>query len=36
MWTDRHGCATAMFEDEDAFFNLNTPEDLARAQAMAR
>jgi len=36
MWTDRHGCATAMFDDEDAFFNLNTPEDLARAQAMAR
>jgi molybdopterin-guanine dinucleotide biosynthesis protein A len=34
-WTDRHGAATALFPDEDAFFNVNTPEDLARAEAMA-
>ena len=34
-WTDRHGAATALFPDEDAFFNVNTPEDLARAREMA-
>ena len=35
LWTDRHGGREAMFEDEDAFFNVNTPEDLARAETMA-
>ena len=34
-WTDRHGAAEALFPDPAAFFNVNTPEDLARAQAMA-
>ncbi len=36
LWTDRHGAATAHFEAEpfDPFFNINTPEDLTRAQAM--
>jgi molybdopterin-guanine dinucleotide biosynthesis protein A len=37
LWTDRHGTATALFPAEpfDPFFNINTPEDLARAEAMA-
>lgn len=34
LWTDRHGAAEALFPDEDAFFNVNTPEDLKRAEAM--
>ena len=34
MWTDRHDGRLAMFPDDDAFFNVNTPEDLARAEAM--
>ena len=35
-WTDRHGAATATFPDTpfDPFFNVNTPEDLARAEAL--
>jgi len=33
LWTDRHGGREALFEDPDAFFNVNTPEDLALAQA---
>jgi molybdopterin-guanine dinucleotide biosynthesis protein A len=35
-WTDPKGCAVAVFPDPDAFFNVNTPEDLARAQDLAR
>ncbi|MCR9089662.1 MAG: molybdenum cofactor guanylyltransferase MobA [Rhodobacteraceae bacterium] len=31
LWTDKHGAATALFPD-DAFFNINTPEDLAEAE----
>ncbi len=34
-WTGPHGCARAVFPEAEAFFNVNTPEDLARAQAMA-
>ena len=34
-FTDPHGCATVLFPDPDAFFNVNTPEDLARAEAIA-
>lgn len=34
LWTDAHGAATAEFE-EGAFFNVNTPEDLAQAEARA-
>ena len=36
LWTDRHGAATALFDTEphDPFFNINTPEDLARAEAL--
>ncbi len=37
QWTDRHGAATAVFavDEVDPFFNVNTPEDLAAARAMA-
>lgn len=34
LWTDTHGGREALFADEDAFFNVNTPDDLARAEAM--
>jgi molybdopterin-guanine dinucleotide biosynthesis protein A len=34
LWTDKHGAATAAFDD-GAFFNVNTPEDLAEAEARA-
>lgn len=36
LWTDRHGAATALFPAEpfDPFFNINTPEDLARAETL--
>jgi len=33
LWTDKHGAATALFPD-DAFFNINTPQDMARAEAL--
>ena len=35
-WTDAHGAATAEFASDglDPFFNVNTPDDLARAEAM--
>lgn len=35
-WADQHGVATALFEDEEAFFNINTPEDLERAEAILK
>jgi molybdopterin-guanine dinucleotide biosynthesis protein A len=37
-WAERHGAATARFSEvpTDPFFNVNTPEDLALAQAMVR
>lgn len=36
QWTDRHGTAMAQFDDAqfDPFFNVNTPEDLNRAQEL--
>ncbi len=34
LWTDKHGCGMAEFPNDDAFFNVNTPDDLARAEAM--
>ncbi|WP_341367969.1 molybdenum cofactor guanylyltransferase MobA [Yoonia sp. BS5-3] len=34
LWTDKHGCAMAQFPDDAAFFNVNTPDDLAKARAM--
>ena len=36
MWTDRHDGREAMFDEAgEPFFNVNTPEDLEKAQAMA-
>ena len=35
LWSEPHGGREAMFPDADAFFNVNTPEDLAQAEAMA-
>jgi len=35
LWTDKHGGREALFDDGDAFFNVNTPEDLAEAQRRA-
>ncbi|MDZ7708837.1 MAG: molybdenum cofactor guanylyltransferase MobA [Roseovarius sp.] len=35
IWTDRHGGREALFDDADAFFNVNTPEDLALARRRA-
>lgn len=34
VWTDKHGAATADFPDDAAFFNVNTPEDLTKAESM--
>jgi molybdopterin-guanine dinucleotide biosynthesis protein A len=36
LWTDSHGAGTAVFDSKpfDPFFNVNTPEDLARAEAL--
>ncbi len=36
LWTERHGAREAMFAPAgfDPFFNVNAPEDLARARAM--
>ncbi len=36
-WTAKHGCATVPFSADpfDPFFNVNTPEDLARAVTLA-
>jgi molybdopterin-guanine dinucleotide biosynthesis protein A len=36
VWTSRHGCARAVFDEEGMpFFNVNTPEDLAEAERIA-
>ncbi|MCK8485164.1 molybdenum cofactor guanylyltransferase MobA [Aliiroseovarius sp. S2029] len=36
QWTDRHGAAQAVFDPDpfDPFFNVNTPQDLTRAQSL--
>lgn len=38
MWTARHGIGTAEWPDTpvDPFFNVNTPDDAARAEAIAK
>jgi molybdopterin-guanine dinucleotide biosynthesis protein A len=37
VWTEKHGGREAVFDDgHDPFFNVNTPEDLAQAQAMLK
>jgi molybdenum cofactor guanylyltransferase len=33
-WTEPRGCAKAVFAGDYPFFNVNTPEDLARASAL--
>jgi molybdenum cofactor guanylyltransferase len=37
LWTDRHVAGQADFESDpiDPFFNVNTPEDIARAEELA-
>lgn len=37
LWTDGHGAGQAVFASDpfDPFFNVNTPEDIARAEALA-
>ena len=34
LWTDTHGGREALFPQEEAFFNVNTPDDLAQAETM--
>lgn len=34
LWTDMHDGREALFDDEAAFFNVNTPDDLAKAETM--
>jgi molybdopterin-guanine dinucleotide biosynthesis protein A len=38
VWTSRHGCARAVFDDAAAFpfFNVNTPEDIIEAERILR
>jgi molybdopterin-guanine dinucleotide biosynthesis protein A len=36
VWTSRHGCARAVFDGHLPFFNINTPDDLAEAERIAR
>jgi molybdenum cofactor guanylyltransferase len=37
LWTGPHGCAPCVFAaPHEPFFNVNTPEDLDRAEAMLR
>jgi len=31
-WTGQHRCATVVFDDADAFYNANTPDELQRLQ----
>lgn len=35
LWTEQHDGREALFPDEAAFFNVNTPEDLAEAEGRA-
>ena len=36
VWTSRHGCARAVFDEAGMpFFNVNTPDDLTAAEAIA-
>ena len=32
MWTEQHAGREALFPHADAFFNINTPKDLTRAE----
>jgi len=35
FWAGQQRCAQVVFEDASAFFNANTPADLAQLQAAA-
>ncbi len=34
IWTEQHAGREALFPQEEAFFNVNTPDDLAQAETM--
>ncbi len=38
VWTSRHGCARAVFDEgtEFPFFNVNTPEDMVEAERILK
>ncbi len=38
VWTSRHGCARAVFDEGDRypFFNVNTPEDILEAERILK
>ncbi|MDH3668138.1 MAG: molybdenum cofactor guanylyltransferase MobA [Paracoccaceae bacterium] len=38
VWTSRHGCARAIFEEGEKFpfFNVNTPEDIVEAERILK
>ena len=38
VWTSRHGCARAVFDEvgEFPFFNVNTPEDIIKAERILK
>lgn len=35
LWTEQHGAREALFPQEAAFFNVNTPEDLKEAERLS-
>ena len=35
-WTEPHGCAKVMFDGNDPFFNVNTPDDMRRAEEILK
>ncbi len=35
-WTARHRCVQVVFDDADAFYNANTPDELAHLQHLTR
>lgn len=35
-WTEPHGCAKVMFDCDDPFFNVNTPDDMRRAEEILK
>ncbi len=36
QWTEPHGCAKVMFNEINAFFNVNTPDDMIKAEKMLK
>lgn len=36
QWTEPHGCAKVMFDEINAFFNVNTPDDMIKAEKMLK